>query len=509
MRKVLKFFISKYFIYGLLIGLQALFMLMMIVFLYEIADYLYILLFLLSTVILLWLFQMKMNSSYKMAWAILIVLFPLLGGLWFVLWYKIKLSGKQKKTLAHINKVSLGLNRQDEGVLAALAAANLDLSAEATYLLNEGKAPVFANCKVEYFALGEAKYQRMLEELKKAEKFIFIEYFIINEGQMWGEISKILVAKAQEGVEVRLMYDAFGTLNGLSDEHLDYLEDNGISIVIFNPLRPVLDGFVNSRDHRKICVIDGLVAFNGGVNLSDEYINRKVRFGHWKDTAVMLRGEAVRSFTLMFLQMWQFATHEKENYSPYLVAAEVFAGEKGFVQPFGDEPTDHNYVGQHCYINLINRAKKYIYITTPYLVLDAETELALCLAASSGVDVRIVMPGIPDKKSVFLVSRSYYSHLLSAGVKIYEYKPGFIHSKMLVSDDVSAVVGTANLDFRSLYLHYECCTAFYLSPICLEVKQDILDTIILSELVDYQEIKNQNKGKIIIQAVLRVFSPFL
>ena len=299
----------------------------------------------------------------------------------------------------------------------------------------------------------------LVKELEQAEHYIYIEYFIINDGVMWRTILDILEQKVAQGVDVRLIYDGFGCLTTLPYKYDKFLREKGIQCKVFNPFRPVLNIIQNNRDHRKICVIDGKTGFTGGINLADEYINQKERFGHWKDTAVMLKGDAVWSMTMMFLHMWNvvngiqtpidYAAHSPHAYHP-----EEFEG-SGFVQPFTDTPLDGETLGENVYLNIINRAKRYVYICTPYLIIDNEMMTALCLAAKSGVDVRIMTPGVPDKKMVFLLTQSYYAQLIEAGVKIYEYQPGFLHAKSFVCDDEIAVVGTINLDYRSLYLHFE------------------------------------------------------
>jgi cardiolipin synthase len=330
---------------------------------------------------------------------------------------------------------------------------------------------------------------------------------------MWQTILDILEKKAAEGVDVRLIYDGFGCLTTLPNKYYETLRKKGIKCVVFNPFRPLLNVIQNNRDHRKLCIIDGHTGFTGGINLADEYINQKKRFGHWKDTAIMLKGEAVWNMTIMFLHMWHVITNKKEegpyeNYYPYTYHPEPFAGD-GFVQPFCDTPLDNETVGENVYLNIINRAKRYVYICTPYLIIDNEMVTALMLAAKSGIDVRIMTPGIPDKKMVFLLTQSYYEQLLEAGVKIYEYMPGFLHSKTFVCDDEIGVVGTINLDYRSLYLHFEDGVWMYRNSVIADIKKDFVDTMEYCNPISLEFCRSRKLPVRIMQNVLRLVAPML
>ena len=356
-------------------------------------------------------------------------------------------------------------------------------------------------------------FQFLSEELSQAKKYIFIEYFIINDGVMWRTILDILEKKAAEGVDVRLIYDGFGCLTTLPYKYDEEIRKKGIKCVIFNPFRPFLNIIQNNRDHRKLCIIDGWVGFTGGVNLADEYINQRERFGHWKDTAVMLKGEAVWNMTIMFLHMWDVILRSREpvdytKYLPHAIHKEEFEG-SGFIQPFSDTPLDHEIVGENVYMNIINRAKHYVYICTPYLIIDNEMMTSLCLAAKSGIDVRIMTPGIPDKKMVFLLTQSYYQQLIEAGVKIYEYQPGFLHAKSFVCDDEVAVVGTINLDYRSLYLHFEDGVWMYKNDAIADIKRDFLDTLEYCNPVGVEFCTGRKLPVRIMQNILRLFAPML
>ena len=505
--KFLKLFFSRYAVCGFFILLQVLLITFVVLLWASKSAFVYALYMFLSVFIVLWLFSCDLNPSYKMAWALTIIVFPLLGSFYFLFWQRYKLSGKKRKLLTEIEKETKHLNPQTPGVLSRLEQRHGGWARLGEYLTNTAKAPVVANTQGEYFPSGEAWFCSLVQELAEAEKFIFMEYFIIRDGKMWREIFAILKERAAKGVEVRFLYDDLGTLGGIPKAHLREAREAGIQMVAFNPWTPRLDGFVNSRDHRKICVIDGQVAYNGGLNIGDEYINAIHPYGHWKDAAVLIRGDGVWSFTLMFLEMWRFATGVSEDYLKYKVAASC--GEDGFIQPYGDTPLDNVQVSANAYMQIISRAEKYVYIATPYLILDNETITALCLAARSGVDVRIITPGIPDKKMVFWLTQSFYASLLAAGVRIYQYTPGFLHGKMFVADDVVATVGTANMDYRSLYLHFECCTAFYDSSVVDSVKGDMVCTMGLSHEMTLTEVSQWSVWKRFVQSILRVFAPFL
>ena len=337
-----------------------------------------------------------------------------------------------------------------------------------------------------------------------------MEYFIVEEGRMWNSILEILEEKARAGLDVRFLYDDLGTVSLLPPGYDRKLEAKGIRCMAFNPFIPLWSLVMNNRDHRKITVIDGHTAFSGGVNLADEYINEKERFGHWKDTGFMLKGEAVWNYTVMFLQMWNAFRRTDAGYDafrPECFHPEPFSSD-GFVQPYGDSPLDEEIAAENVYLNILNQARDYVYIFTPYLIIDHEMDTALCLAAKRGVDVRIVTPGIPDKKVIFQLTRSYYPSLLRAGVRIYEYAPGFLHAKSYVCDDETAVVGTINMDYRSLYLHFECGTLFYRNSIVADVKEDYLRTLEKCREIGLKDTRQGFFGSLFC-AVLRVLAPLL
>ena len=453
------------------------------------------------------------NPAYKLAWIIPLLAAPLFATVAYFIF--VNQYGTKKMSHAYRQKCvnTKPFLKQNEKVVENLQNDDVNKLHLANYVDKFGGYPIHQNSSAEYFKIGQEKFEAMKRELKKAKHFIFMEYFIIDQGQMWSEIEAILLQKVSEGVEVRLMYDGMGSQSLLPYRYDKKLREKGIKCRVFNPFRPMLSAIQNNRDHRKILVIDGHTAFTGGINIADEYINRKQRFGYWKDNAVMIKGDAVWNFTMMFLQMWEVTDGEGiatdyDKYRPDRHSSEQIISD-GYVLPYGDSPLDDENVGEMVYMNIINSAKKYIYIMTPYLVLDNEMVTALGYAAKSGVDVKIIVPGIPDKWYVKFIGWSYYKELIELGVKIYEYD-GFIHSKSFISDDDTAVVGTINLDFRSLYLHFECAAYMYKMPCISDIKMDFLEIQnkhcipITIEACDNRPFFNR-----MLSAILRTFGPLL
>ena len=381
---------------------------------------------------------------------------------------------------------------------------------QARYLEHMAHCPVYSGTATEYYPVGELCFARMVEELKKAEHYIFVEYFIIEEGIMWDTILDILKEKVQEGLDVRVIYDDIGSMFTLPRDYARELEKRtGIRCCVFNPFVPVLSLRLNNRDHRKFLIIDGKVAFTGGINLADEYINEKVRFGHWKDSAIQVRGEAAWSMAVMFLTLWDYTREETTDFDAFRPREVPRVEGGGFVQPYTDNPLDEEAVGQAVYLNLINKARRYVYLTTPYLIVDDATNTALCIAAKSGVDVRIMTPHIPDKKVVFELTRAHYKPLLAAGVKIYEYTPGFVHAKNFAVDDMYGTVGTINLDYRSLFLHFENGVWLCGTPTVLDIKADFLSTLEQCHRVTLAECEALPWWRKALRAVLRIFAPLM
>ena len=423
----------------------------------------------------LYLLNSSMDPTAKITWLVVVMLLPVFGALLFL--YTQKNIGHRalRDHYAQLNKETEKSLTQNPETEKALRQSDPGAAALARYVGRSGCYPVYDHTSVTYFPLGEDKFKEMLIQLEKAEKFIFLEYFIVNEGEMWGKILEILVQKAKEGVDVRMLYDGTCELSTLPHDYPKRLQKLGIKCKMFAPIKAFVSTHYNYRDHRKILVIDGKVAFNGGINLADEYINTYEKYGHWKDTAVMVEGEAARSFTRMFLHMW-FLDEKEKDFDRFLNVPVTPQTAKGFVMPYGDCPLDKDKVGEQVYMDMLNRAQNYIYIMTPYLILDGELENTLKYAAERGVDVQIILPGIPDKYIPFALALTHYKSLLESGVKIYEYTPGFVHAKVFVCDDREAVVGTINLDYRSLYHHFECATYMWGTDCIPQILNDFILT---------------------------------
>ncbi len=462
----------------------------------------------LSVVMVVWLVRKEDNPAYKTAWIVVILSFPLFGGVFYLFWGNTPFNQSKLRhrfTPRRPRFDGSGLQPASE----QLCAESARHAAKCRYIENITGMPAWTNTTAEYFPLGEDFFQSLLEELPKAKKFIFMEYFIIEPGLMWDSVLEILSAKAAEGVDVRLLYDDAGTMGKLPGHYDRMLRERGVRAVRFNRFIPTLNTYLNNRDHRKICVIDGEVSYMGGINLADEYINHIVRFGHWKDTGVCMKGDATFNTTLMFLQLWEFGTGEKIPADTSVYRPTLQQPAAGYIQPFGDSPLDQDNVGEAVYMQLISTARRYVYITTPYLVLDNEMLTALSVAAKSGVDVRIIMPGIPDKKLVYMVTRSFYPQLFRAGVRLYEYRPGFLHAKMIVADDEIGVVGTMNMDFRSFYMHFECGTVFYSNDVVMQAKEDIEEIMAVSREIDEEWLRRVSWPTSIAASLLRLFAPLL
>lgn len=508
--KIKKILFSRIMIVGFLIFLQVVWF---VLFLLELTNYSWwinIIFTLLSLAALLVVINKRENPAYKLAWTVPILIFPLLGGAMYLLFGNKQPARNLRRKLEESNQKLKGETKQEEEILQEIALLDKKVLGQMKYLSDIVKFPVYKNTATTYFKSGEENFPVMLEELKRAEHFIFMEYFIIDDGRMWSEILEILKQKAKAGVDVRLLYDDMGCLTMLPYQYYKEIESYGIRCEAFNPFVPFLSVVMNNRDHRKILVIDGHTGFTGGINLADEYINEKERFGYWKDTGIMLKGEAVWSLTTMFLEMWNGIRPTDTDFSkfkPHVYHQEEFEGD-GYIQPYGDSPLDDETVGENVYLNLIHAAQEYVYIFTPYLIIDNEMITALCLAAKRGLDICIVTPQIPDKKNVFCLTQSYYSQLNDAGVKIYQFTPGFIHAKCVVCDDKIATVGTINFDYRSLYLHFECGVFLYETESVLKVKEDAIETIAKSTRIT-NEMINRGFFFSLWQAILRIFAPLM
>lgn len=450
----------------------------------------------------------RMEPGYKIAWLLLILPFPIFGGVFYLLVGGGYVPKRTQKRMKGMLDKSFSTLKEDFKADDLLPLGG-DAAGQASYLERRAACPAYTNTETEYFPLGDEAFPRMLEELNKAEKYIFLEYFIIQPGVFWDSILAVLERKAAQGVEVRVLYDDFGCMFTLPRDYNETLIKKGIQCRVFNRLTPVMSLRMNNRDHRKMLIIDGRVGFTGGINLADEYINVRERFGHWKDSAILLEGDAVWSMTVMFLTMWDNIANWDEDFERFRPPTAPVRPWTGYVQPYTDTPLDREAVGQAVYLNMISKAKNYIYITTPYLVIDVATNTALCNAAKSGVDVRIITPHIPDKRYVFEVTRAHYPPLLEAGVQIYEYTPGFIHAKNFIVDDRFATVGTVNLDYRSLFLHFEDGVWLCEAPCIRDIRRDFEQTLTVSQPCSLRQFRHLNILLQLYRSILRVFAPLM
>lgn len=460
-----------------------------------------------SIVVSIYIANGKSKLPYKVAWIIPILTFPLFGGLMYFL-----ISGTRH------------MNDYDPAEARALLEAQLppaarptdlrllgaDVAQQSHYLKATTGCPPYQNTETQYFPTGESFFPVFLQELARAQDYIFLEYFIIAEGTMWSQILMILQERAAAGVDVRIIYDDFGSLMTLPKHFPDQMAELGILCAVFHPVTPVLSVHQNKRDHRKLCVIDGLVGFAGGINLADEYINQLERFGYWKDTALLLRGEAAFCLTLTFLHMWESLRGSRVDYARYRPRSiPTPTNDTGFVQPYFDSPKASDTVCADLHLQMFTKAKWYLYITTPYLIIDETIASALLVSARSGVDVRIMTPHIPDKKMVFSVTQSHYGSLLEAGVRIYEFLPGFIHSKTVVADDLYASVGSCNLDYRSFYLQFENGIWLCGTPTVSAIREDFLASIAHCREITAEDCRRVSLPKRLARSILRIFSPLL
>lgn len=487
------------------LAIQAVWYIFMISFFREFSTVIASVLTILAAVLVLYLVSKVDESSYKILWIIIILVMPFFGALLYLFWGNKKTSRPMKK---RFYKAFRQMNIEipsDNTAIEKLRAEDKRAAQTMEYITGITGHPLCINESAVYYSVGEEMFAAMREELKKAEKFIFLEYFIVQDGKFWKEIAEILEEKAAAGVDVRLMYDDFGCISTFTQKDVLNLLTKKIKVAIFNPL-VFVTARLNNRDHRKIMVIDGKTAFSGGINLADEYINERERFGHWKDVGFKITGAAVKNYTYMFMEFWNAFSISKIP-TDYLEAKPVKSEKSdGYVLSYYDSPFYDDPVSNNLFIELLSQAEDYIWFCTPYLMLGDNLLHAFIRAAKRGADVKIMMPGIPDKKMVYRMSRSYYLPLLSAGVKIYEYTPGFLHAKSCVCDDKFAVVGTVNLDYRSLFLHFECSSLFYRASIIADAKLDFEET---KKKCRERTLKNEKNGIFtrILDSILRLFAP--
>ncbi len=506
-----RLFLTKVIVVGFLILVQIAFLITATILLGKYYVYVQIGCTVISLLVTFYIINRQDNPAYKLAWVVPILLFPIFGGIFYLI-----VAGNQSSK-RFVRKVEKSITDscqylpQEEAVVKELGACSRTAKLQSTYIQKCGKYPVYQNTELVYYPVGDDNFEPLLEELKKAKRFIFMEYFIIREGLFWNSILEILEEKVKEGVDVRVMFDDMGCVATIPADYEKRLRAKGIQCYSFNRFIPFLTLRLNNRDHRKITVIDGHTGFTGGINLSDEYINETHPYGHWKDTGIMLKGDAVWSLTVMFLQLWDYVAGVKEDFHQYAPRPEdiVQVQGDGFVQPYSDSPLDREILGENIYLNMIARARHSIYIVTPYLILDNEMTTALSLAAKSGVDVRIIIPGVPDKKIVYTLTKTNCGPLLESGVRIFRYTPGFTHAKGVLVDGEVATVGTVNFDYRSLYLHFECGVWLYHSGVIQDIQKDFEDTFEKCREMKLEECRDISHIQKLWRAILKMLAPML
>ncbi|MFA6646536.1 MAG: cardiolipin synthase [Sphaerochaetaceae bacterium] len=512
MKKILKFLTGRLFSFILLVALQLGVVIWVVTNFMSASAYYIPIAYTLAFISVFFLVSGDDHPIYIISWLLLIYVAPLLGVPFYLIFGNKRSSAKLSRQMAkyqeHYEKEMRAiLPEPDPSVRNGLFESSPLFGRQSDYIRNLTGAPAWSGTTVEYFPLGEDVFAKILEEVEKARRFILFEYFIIAEGEMWDVMVALLRKKLAEGVYIRLLYDDFGSIKTIPSNYEQTLKDMGFHVGVFNRLKPHLNAKLNYRDHRKILIIDGDVGFTGGINFADEYINRKIRFGHWKDTTVMLKGDAVWNLTLMFFQQWIFTTDEEVDLSEF-IPRQSYPSD-GFVQPFGDTPLDGENISENAYIQIINHARHYVWITTPYLIIDTQMLTALTIAAQSGVDVRIITPNFPDKWYVHPVTRANYLPLLKTGVKIFEYTPGFMHAKMFVADDEVSIVGTTNMDYRSFYLHFECGVIFFHSKVVKQVRNDIRKTLDLCTEITLIQQETISFPIRLARNILKLFSPLM
>lgn len=526
LKKIKKLIFSKTFTFIILFLVQLAILGFFIYLFASIGVWAYTIGTIITVLVLITIFEQdELNPAYKLMWVFIIMIMPFSGALFYLLWGHRHVPKRTQKKMVVTEEKAIEALTQDEALLENLKKEDIDLYHSAKYLQTHADSPVYANNKVEYYPIGEDFFEPFLEALRAAKEYIYLEYFIYRDGYMWDTTLEILKQKAKEGVDVRVLYDGFGSLFTLpNDRYYKTLRSFGIQCYAFAPLEftPHISDYamLNHRDHRKISVIDGRIGFSGGLNFGDEYINLVQRFGVWKDTSFRIEGEAVYSLVVTFLKTWDIVANTISDYESYRIPASQFSThteytssksllKQGLVQPYCDSPLTDENVSENAYLNVISHANKYVYISTPYLILDHEMITSLTLAAKSGVDVRILTPAIPDKPLVFVLTQSYYPTLLRGNVRIYEYSPGFNHAKMYVSDDRLAIVGSANMDYRSLYLHFENCVSFYGGDIIAQTKQDMLESFDLAREITLEETQQKPFWRRVLQIIVRFFAPMM
>lgn len=521
---------SGVWITGLLIIIEFFLLIGMFYAFSEYSHYIFEAMVIIGVIVMIYIINEKSNPAYKIAWIVPIMLFPLVGSMLYLFvkfnFGNIAAKGVVQKNIKDTEKYA----KTSKDVKGEIEAEESKFAKIATYIENAGRYPTWKNTSVKYYPLGDDIFEPILEMLENAKEYIFLEFFMIEEGKFWNSILEILERKAKAGLDVRLIYDDYGCVALLPRKYHVLLNKKGIKTKKYARLTPFLSTHLNNRDHRKMIIVDGRTAMSGGINLCDEYINEYEKYGHWKDNGFIIHGDAVYNYTLMFLQMWHTMTMgDAEDYKKYLERKSevivqqgtmisekeeqkrdcVFQIPPGYVIPYGDGPHQEENVAEQVYMDIISRATKYVYIMTPYLILDHEMKQNLMHASKSGVDVRIIMPHIPDKKIVFAVARTYYPQLIKSEVKIYEYTPGFVHAKTFLADDEVAVIGTINLDFRSMYLHYECGSLFYRTEGLDDIRKDFVDMFEKCQQITMKEYYKFSIWQKLIGRICRIFGPLI
>jgi len=494
-------------VFASLILLAQLFVLFLLVInLKQMFVYVYFLLELIGLAEVLILIDRNRGSSYTIAWIVTILVLPVFGVLLYYLWGRAGTRSRcARKTRQILSRLGKWLTPDPEAQLE-LQRSHSSRKRLSVYLEKEG-FPLYQGTQSRYYPLGELQFEDMIADLEQARRFIFMEYYIVSDGRLWERIYEVLRRKAAQGVEIRILYDDVGSIFALPDEIKGHAEKDGIKTLAFNPVHRYVNRlYVNYRNHQKITIMDGGIAYTGGTNIADEYVNLYSKYGHWKDTAIRLEGDAVWSLTVAFLQMWEVESGASEDYGQFRPDRTV-AGD-GFYQPFTDGPVNEpDNPAEATYRYMITNAQDYVYITTPYLVVDNAMLEVLSMAALSGTDVRIVTPKIPDHSYVHAVTRFNYGRLMEAGIRIYEYTPGYIHAKTILSDDDHAITGSINMDYRSFHLHFENGIWICGSPVLMDIKKDILETFEVSEEITMEQWQARSWSVKLLQAFLRLFAP--
>ena len=510
MRRLCRMFFSRHGISAMLICLEVLLIASFVISASN--SWIFLLLaFIVDIITLVAIVNKDANPEYKVTWIVVVLCLPILGTVLYLSFYHRRVTKREEKLLLGIF-AEINNHPHDKGVFNMMRRRSPLAAGKARALMNDDPlAEVYTNSSATFFATGEEYFKSLISDLRSAKSFIFLEYFIIDRGELWDEIHGILKEKAKEGVDIRLLYDDIGCMRTLPSRYEKTLTKEGIQTFRFSKVSPRMSAVLNNRDHRKICVIDGKAGYTGGVNIADEYVNKKERFGHWKDGGVRLQGDAVKGLIKQFLSNWDFTARTVSDYEKFLLSVQPAPyNDEGYYIPFGSGPAPiyQRPSGKNAFLNLINQARNYVFITTPYLVIDYDLTQALCNAASRGVDVRIITPGIPDKKKIKIMTQSSYPYLMKSGVKIYEYLPGFIHEKTFVADDKYSVIGTINFDYRSLVHNYENAVWMYASPLTEVAKDEFLKTLDSSELVDDKRAKLSFRAWLLRNGI-RLFAPLL